>query len=109
MPKQRLIEEFRQARVMLYRGDINETFCMSVAEAQCMGLPAVVTDLGSMAERVADGETGYVAQTDAAFSEAAVRLLTDDDLWSAQQAAALAKRRSWLWADAAEAWERLLP
>ena len=109
VPKQRLIEEFRQARVMLYRGDINETFCMSVAEAQCMGLPAVVTDLGSMAERVADGETGYVAQTDAAFSEAAVRLLTDDDLWSAQQAAALAKRRSWLWADAAEAWERLLP
>ena len=109
VPKQRLIEEFRQARCMLYRGDINETFCMSVGEAQAMGLPCAVTDLGSMKERVIDGKTGFVARDDAAFSEAAVRLLTDDDLWSRQQAAALAKQRSWRWPEAAEAWEALLP
>ncbi len=109
VPKQRLIEEFRQARCMLYRGDINETFCMSVAEAQCMGLPTVVTDLGSMKERVIDGETGFVARDDASFAASAVRLLTDDALWSAQQAAALEKQRSWRWPEAAAAWERLLP
>ncbi|PIW30316.1 MAG: hypothetical protein COW30_02660 [Rhodospirillales bacterium CG15_BIG_FIL_POST_REV_8_21_14_020_66_15] len=109
VPKQRLVEEFRQARCMLYRGDINETFCMAVGEAQAMGLPAVVTDLGSMRERVMDQETGFVAGNDRAFADAAVRLLTDDALWSAQQAAALANQRSWRWPDAARAWEALLP
>ena len=94
---------------MLYRGDINETFCMAVGEAQAMGMPAVVTDLGSMRERVIDGETGFVARDDQAFADAAVKLLTDDALWSAQQAAALEKQRSWRWPEAAEAWERLLP
>lgn len=109
VPKQHLIEEFRQARCMLYRGDINETFCMSVGEAQAMGLPCVVTDLGSMRERVIDGETGFVARDDAGFSDAAVNLLTDDGLWTQHQATALAKQRSWRWPDAAAAWEALLP
>jgi glycosyltransferase involved in cell wall biosynthesis len=109
VPKQRLIEEFRQARCMLYRGDINETFCMSVAEAQAMGLPAVVTDLGSMRERVIDGETGFVAADDAAFADAAVKVLTDDGLWSDQHRTALEQQRSWRWPDAAKAWEALLP
>lgn len=109
VPKQHLIEEFRQARCMLYRGDINETFCMAVGEAQAMGLPTVVTDLGSMGERVIDGETGFVARDDRAFSEAAVRLLTDADLWKRQRAAARAKQRAWRWPDAAAAWEMLLP
>lgn len=109
VPKQALVEEFRQARCMLYRGDINETFCMAVGEAQAMGVPAVVTDLGSMAERVIDGETGFVAADDAAFSRAAVALLTDEALWSRQQAAARAKQRAWRWPDAARAWEALLP
>ena len=109
VPKQHLIDEFRQARCMLYRGDINETFCMAVGEAQAMGMPAVVTDLGSMRERVIDGETGFVARDDQAFADAAVKLLSDDALWSAQQAAALEKQRSWRWPEAAEAWERLLP
>ena len=35
------------ARVMLYRGDPGETFCLALAEAQAMGVPAVVQPLGS--------------------------------------------------------------
>jgi glycosyltransferase involved in cell wall biosynthesis len=38
------------ARVMLYRGDPGETFCLALAEAQAMGVPAVVTRLGAVAE-----------------------------------------------------------
>lgn len=106
--KSQLIDEFRTARVMLYKGDINETYCLAVAEAQALGVPTVVTDLGSMYERVIDGETGTVAQDDAAFSAAAVRLLTDDNHWTRQHIAALAKQRSWTWSDAAERFENLL-
>lgn len=106
--KATLIEEFRQARCMLYRGDINETFCLAVGEAQAMGVPAVVQDLGSVVERVIDGETGFIRPTDAGFADAAVRLLGDDALWARQHAAALARQRAWRWPDAAAAFEALI-
>jgi glycosyltransferase involved in cell wall biosynthesis len=107
--KAQLIEEFRSARCMLYRGDINETFCLAVGEAQAMGVPTVVQDLGSVVERVVDGETGFVRPTDAGFAEAAVELLRDDTLWRRQHARALELQRSWRWPDAAKAFEALIP
>ena len=109
VPKTQLIDEFRTARIMLYRGDLNETFCLAVGEAQAVGVPAVVQSLGSVVERVIDGETGFVAADDAAFAEAARRLLDDDELWTAQHRTALEKQRTWGWADAAGAFERMLP
>ena len=41
------------ARAMLYRGDPGETFCLALAEAQAMGVPAVVhaAGLGRRADR----------------------------------------------------------
>ena len=109
LPRVQLMAELRASRVMLYRGDLNETFCLAVGEAQAMGVPAVVQDLGSVVERVIDGETGYIARDDDAFAEAAVRLLTDDRLWQKQHQSALASQRLWGWAEAAEAFERLIP
>jgi glycosyltransferase involved in cell wall biosynthesis len=107
--KAALIEEFRSARCMLYRGDINETFCLAVGEAQAMGVPAVVQGLGSVVERVVDGETGFVRPTDAGFAEAAVELLNDEALWQRQHLSALEQQRSWRWPDAAGAFEALIP
>ena len=109
VPKARLAQELRAARVMLYRGDADETFCLALGEAQAMGVPAVVQDLGCVRERIVDGETGCVAADEAAFAEAAVRLLTDDALWSRQHAAALARQRAWGWPQAAGAFEELIP
>ncbi len=91
LPRPALAERLRAARAMLYRGDPGETFCMALAEAQAIGLPCVVTPLGAVAERVADGETGVVARSAAAFADAAIRLLSDDAAWSAMHAAALAR------------------
>ena len=109
VPKKELIAELRAARVMLYRGDLNETFCLAVGEAQAMGVPAVVQNFGSVVERVVDGETGFVARDDGAFADSAVALLTDDVLWRRQHEAALATQRVWGWPEAAAAFERLLP
>ncbi len=106
--KARVVDEFRLARCMLYRGDINETFCLAVGEAQAMGVPCVVQPIGSMPERVRDNETGFVAPDDASFALAAKRLLTDDALWRSQHAAALATQRSWRWPDAAREFEALI-
>jgi glycosyltransferase involved in cell wall biosynthesis len=109
LPKAGLIEELRRARTMLYRGDVNETFCLAVGEAQAMGVPAVVQDLGSLGERVTDGETGTVAADSSSFAAAAVRLLTDDDLWRRQHRAALDRRPGLGWSRAARSFEELIP
>jgi len=107
--KSRLVSEFADARCMLYRGDLNETFCLAVGEAQASGVPAVVRNLGSVVERVVDGETGCVATNDERFVEAAIKLLNDDGLWRRQHLNALNRQRSWRWPDAAHAFETLIP
>ena len=109
VPKAQLVDEFREARCMLYRSDLNETFCLALGEAQAMGVPCVTQDLGSAYERVVDGVTGTVAKDDAAFADAAVKLLSDDAHWKAQHEASLAKQRDWGWGDAAKLLEGLLP
>lgn len=109
VPKAELIRELRASRLMLYRGDINETFCLAVGEAQAMGVPTVVQDLGSVVERVIDGTTGFVCRTGLDFAAAATRLLTDDALWRRQHEAALASQGAWGWPEAADAFERLMP
>jgi glycosyltransferase involved in cell wall biosynthesis len=85
------------ARVMLYRGDPGETFCLALAEAQAMGVPAVVEPLGSTPERVIDWVTGRVAKDDDAFVAAAVALLSDDGLWRRWHLAALERQRGLSW------------
>jgi glycosyltransferase involved in cell wall biosynthesis len=109
VPKRELVDELRAARVLLYRGDAGETFCLAVAEAQAMGVPAVVQSIGATAERVNDGETGFVAIDDVDFANAVVRLLSDDALWRRQHEAALRLQRRWSWDDAAAAFEKLMP
>ncbi len=107
VPKSQLVDEIAQARAFLYRGDIGETFCNAVAEPQAMGLPGVVEDIACMKERVVDGETGFVVRGEAAFAEAALRLLTDDELWLRQHRVALQRQGRWTWRHAAEQFERL--
>jgi glycosyltransferase involved in cell wall biosynthesis len=103
-----LIEVLAGARVMLYRGDPGETFCLALAEAQAMGVPAVVQPLGSVVERVVDGETGYIDSDDNSFAGAAIALLENDDLWRRFHGEALARQRGLSWDEVAAKFEALL-
>jgi len=94
---------------MLYRGDPGETFCLAVAEAQAMGVPAVVQPLGSLGERVIDGISGRVAHTDDAFAEAAIAVLRDDEVWRRWHLGALTTQRGLSWDEVAARFERLMP
>lgn len=91
LPRPALAARLREARVMLYRGDPGETFCLALAEAQALGLPAVVTPLGAVAERVAEGVTGHIAAGEQDFAAAAIRVLTDDAAWTRLHHGALAR------------------
>ena len=96
------------ARVMLYRGDPGETFCLALAEAQAMGVPAIVQPLGSAPERVIDGMTGRVAADDDAFALTAIAVLRDDALWRRWHLAALAQQGGSSWDSVAARFEALI-
>jgi len=103
-----LADALSGARVMLYRGDPGETFCLALAEAQAMGIPAVVEPLGSTAERVIDGVTGRVAEDDDSFAETAVALLRDNEVWRRWHLAALERQRGLSWDEVAARFEALM-
>lgn len=103
-----LSEVLSGARVMLYRGDPGETFCLSLAEAQAMGVPAVVQPLGCVAERIADDASGRVAPDDDAFAAAAIAVLRDDDLWRRWHKGALRTQRGLGWNEVAARYEALI-
>lgn len=104
-----LIEMLTGARAMLYRGDLGETFCLALGEAQALGVPCVVTPLGAVGERVADGVSGRVAPSDDAFVEAAIAVLSDDSLWRRWHQGALTSQRGLSWDEVAQRYEALIP
>ena len=107
--REALAAALSEARVMLYRGDPGETFCLALAEAQAMGVPAVVTPLGSVCERIIDGVSGQMARSDADFAAAAIAALRDDGLWRRWHLAALEHQRGLSWDAVAARYEALIP
>jgi len=107
VPKAQLVGELAGARALLYRGDIGETFCSAVAEAQAMGVPAVLMDVACMKERVIEGETGFVTRDAPGFVQAGLHILGDDDLWHRLHLSSLEHQRSWRWDHAAAEFERI--
>ena len=107
--RDRLVEVLTGARAMLYRGDAGETFCLALAEAQALGVPAVVTPLGAVGERVSDGTSGRVAASDDDFVAAAIAVLHDDAQWRRWHSGALATQRGLGWDEVAARYEALIP
>jgi glycosyltransferase involved in cell wall biosynthesis len=73
-----------------------------------MGVPAVVTPLGAVGERVIDRVSGRVAPNDADFVEAAIAVLRDDALWRRWHRAALHHQRGLSWDMVAARFEALI-
>lgn len=106
--RQELIAAMRNSRAMLYLGHKAEAFCLALAEAQALGVPAVIAPVAVLPERVVDGVTGFHRADEGEFAEAAISLLTDDDLWRRQHEAALRLQQGISWAEQAERLERAL-
>ena len=106
--KEELANELSNARLLLYRGDPGETFCLAVGEAQAVGVPAVVMNVGCIPERVINGQSGFVTDDDESFAEHAVLLLNDDSLWLEQSSVSLSSQRRWTWELAADKFEEFI-
>jgi glycosyltransferase involved in cell wall biosynthesis len=102
MPKHELLQEMRNGCAILYRGDRAETFCLAVAEAQALGLPAVVSNLGAMKEKVEHGVTGFVVKNDADFVTSTLCILSDDQLHESISSAAKIRYVEMNWLNAAK-------
>lgn len=103
-----LIAAMRASRVMLYLGHKVEAFCLALAEAQALGVPAVVAPVAAVPERVVDGVTGFHRADPAQFGDAAVALLTDARLWRQQHEACLRYQQGISWSEHAGRFESIL-
>jgi glycosyltransferase involved in cell wall biosynthesis len=101
LPKNELFKEMANGRAFFYKGDRTETFCLAVAEAQALGLPAVVCDFGSMKERVLNGITGYVVQNENDFVLKAIEILINDKVWQNMHKNAIKESKQYQWDQAA--------
>jgi len=79
-----------------------------VAEAQALGVPAVVSPLTVLPERVIDGLTGFVRADADEFADCAVDLLSNDDLWRRQHEASLLYQQGISWSEHAGRLESVL-
>jgi len=96
------------ARALLYPGSYEETYCLAAAEAQAMGVPAVLGDIGCLKDRVVDGVTGFLTRGEDQFVDRAVQVLRDDALWLGLHRECLARQRARTWDDVAAEFEALL-
>jgi glycosyltransferase involved in cell wall biosynthesis len=106
--RQELITAMRASRVMLYLGHKCEAFCLSLAEAQALGVPAVIAPIAALPERVIHGVTGFHHSDPEDFAGAAVSVLTDDSLWRRQHEAALRHQQGITWSEYAARFEHAL-
>jgi glycosyltransferase involved in cell wall biosynthesis len=107
IPRQELVKELANARVLLIPGHRDETYCLAAAEATAAGVPIVTLGTGSLSERVRDGKTGFIAGSREAFVARTASLLAGDALWSAMHHACLADASLAGWDARAEEWEQL--
>ncbi|MCW2247640.1 glycosyltransferase involved in cell wall biosynthesis [Azospirillum fermentarium] len=107
LAKDQLAGRLRAGRLMAYRGDLGETYCLSAAEAVACGLPVVTAGIGSLKERVEDGRTGFIREDADGFAGACIQILTDDTLWRRlhENCRTFPQR---LWRDAAADFESLI-
>lgn len=99
-----LAAHLSQARVMIYPGYEDETFCSAAAEAICSGVPVITEGTGALRERVTHGRTGILCKGDQALAAWAIRLLTDDRLWQDMQPFLEAESRQLGWGTIADEW-----
>jgi glycosyltransferase involved in cell wall biosynthesis len=107
-PRPVLRDHLAAARALLYPHPAEETYCLAAAEAQAMGVPAVLGAAGCLGERVIDGTTGFLTCSEAGFADRSVRILSDDVLWLNMHRECLARQRSRSWDDVAADFEALL-
>ncbi|MFI4984024.1 MAG: glycosyltransferase [Rickettsiales bacterium] len=94
----KILPEFR---LMMYQGDLSETYCLALAEAQAAGIPCVVGNLGCVSERIINKKTGFATISDEDFIAKSLLLLSDNKQWLKMSQCAAKTQKHWDWNKAA--------
>jgi GT2 family glycosyltransferase/glycosyltransferase involved in cell wall biosynthesis len=89
--------------------DFAETFSYTLSELRSFGIPVLATCLGALAERITDGEDGFLVAPDAVAIRAAIEALRNDPTRLARVRDALARLPLRTLADMAADYRDLLP
>ena len=81
---------------------------MAVAEAQVLGIPAVVCNYGSLAERVKNNITGFVCKNSEEFSLKTIKLLKDDKTWMKMHKNLIKNNNHFEWFEIAKKWQQII-
>lgn len=102
-PQSVMLEDLATSACLLCPGHKDETFCNVAAEACVLGLPIVTLGIGSLSERVHDGN-GIIARNEEEFSKTVVTFLKDAEKRERYSKAALAAREQYRWKSRMELW-----
>ena len=67
--------------MLLIPGHKAELYCLAAEEARELCLPIVTLGIGSLSERVIHNKTGFIAENENEFSNYALDIFNDDNLW----------------------------
>ena len=102
MPDNFMANVYGNAKLHLYPAIESEMYGNTLAESQASGLPALIKknygNVGAVAERVCNGQSGYIAPDDLAFVNLAIEILAENSgtYWSLHKdALTLQSQRSW--------------
>ncbi len=107
-----LAQILSQGRVYAYPNTFEETFCISVLEAQAAGLVVVTSNKGALPERITHGVDGFLISGnpgtpdyDREFITTVQKLLTDDVLWQRVSHAAVKRAQTQTYFNLALSWQ----
>jgi hypothetical protein len=98
-----MLDDLAMSACLLCPGHKDETFCNVAAESCVLGLPVVTLGIGSLSERVHDGN-GILAKSEEEFCRAATMLLTDAGKRESYSCAALGVREQYRWQGRMDLW-----
>ncbi len=107
LPRHDLLQHLSTKRLTLIPGHTDETFCLSALESQCLGLPVISFGVGALAERINQGQDGFLVENNQEFAEKTLLLLKNDILWTDMSQKAAAHQSTSSWSQKATLWENL--
>jgi len=77
-----LIKDLLNSRVFLVPGHKAELYCLAAEEARELCVPIITLGIGSLAERVKHGITGFIAKSEDEFAYYTLEMFNNKKLWN---------------------------
>ena len=99
-----MIDELKNYRALTYLGHKSDIFTLTAEEAIKLCVPVVTFGIGSLKERVAHMQTGFIAKNEQEFANFTIKLHNDDDFYLSFKKKMDEKRKDNNWDFIASTW-----